>query len=131
MREQSVGIREQPGWRAEGRGEGRIQGPPSSCFSLAWLSRESQNRFRGETKMLLSLLEGLVHTRTGGEVAKFRRKKRCPLSYPTLSTFHPFLSFPCGPSPCCTWGSRGMRKGFKVPAGLLADMVEPRQGPPV
>lgn len=39
--------------------------------------------------MLLSVLEMLLHTRMGGEVAKFRREKRCPLHCPSLP-FPPF-----------------------------------------
>lgn len=106
--------------------------PPSMASFLPFQSGLAQQGIPewvwGQSEMLLSLLDMLLHTRTGGEVAKFKREKWCPLPWPTRSPSHPSLSFPRRPSPC-TWGTRGTRKGFKVPAGLSEDMVEPRQGP--
>lgn len=96
MREQSDGIRElQSGGLREGM-EGEAPGPPSSHFSLSQLSRKSQNGFEDESKLLLLPLEMLLHA-PGGEVAEFRRPRKCPLPCPILTPFHPPLSLPHGP----------------------------------
>lgn len=63
----------------------------------------------------------------GGQIQEGKAMSSA-LLYPTVSPFHPSLSFPRGPSPCSS-GTRDMCKGFKVPAGLLEDIVESRQGP--
>lgn len=76
----------------------------------------------GESEVLLSLVEMLLHTRTSEQVAILRREASSALPY--LLPFSPISLLPL-----CTrllGHEEHTHKGFKVPTGLLETMAEPR-----
>lgn len=128
MREQSAGIRKQPGWRAESRdGAGSTR---ASClpFSSGLAQQGVPEWVWGESEVLLSPLEMLLYNNSidkngkrGGQIQEGKG----------VSSVPPY-SLPFSPTPLLPLWAKPLYLGHEGDAqrvqGLSEDVVEPKQG---